>query len=142
MQRHWIFIGAMLAGLAVGLGAIGAHGLEGFLNQRHGEGSILALRRLENWKTAALYQMHHALGLIAVGLILQFRNNRWINLAGWLFVIGITVFSGFLYALVLSETRVLGAIVPIGGVSFILGWISLATGCCCLGPNPLHQINE
>ena len=132
MQRYWIFAGAILAALAVGLGAFGAHGLEGFLSDKHGDDLELAAKRLGDWKTAALYQMHHAIGLILVGLVLLHRNSLWLNIAGWCFLIGIGFFSGLLYVLVLTEVRILGAIVPIGGVSFILGWLSLATGGCCL----------
>ncbi|MDG1872327.1 MAG: DUF423 domain-containing protein [Mariniblastus sp.] len=132
MQRHWIFLGAIFAGLAVGLGAFGAHGLEDFLKDRHAEAPELFLRRMDNWGTAALYQMHHALGLIAVGLIALSRPSKWLNVAGWCFFAGILFFSGSLYALVLTEIKVLGAITPLGGVSFILGWIALATGGCCL----------
>ena len=132
MQRHWIFFGAIFAALAVGLGAFGAHGLDAFLKERHATDPELFLRRMDNWKTAALYQMHHAIGLILVGLIAMFRQSRWLNLAGWCFFAGILLFSGSLYVLVLSEIPVLGAITPLGGVSFILGWIALAIGGCCL----------
>lgn len=132
MQRHWIFIGGLLAAFGVGLGAFGAHGLGGYLESLHSGDTELVAKRLGDWKTAALYQMHHALGMVAVGLVLQLRQNRWLNVAGWCFLMGILLFSGLLYALVLTEVRILGAIVPIGGISFIVGWISLALGGCCL----------
>ena len=132
MQRHWILAGAILAALAVGLGAFGAHGLEGYLSGKHGDDLDLATKRLRDWKTAALYQMHHAIGLILVGLLAQHRKSRWLGIAGYCFLVGITLFSGLLYVLVLTEVRILGAIVPIGGVSFILGWIALGMGGCCL----------
>ena len=141
MQRHWIFFGAIFAALAVGLGAFGAHGLDGFLKERHGSDPELFLRRMDNWGTAALYQMHHSLGLIVVGLIALFRPSKWLNVAGWCFLAGILLFSGSLYVLVLTEIRVLGAITPLGGVSFILGWIALALGGCCMS-NKLTQIES
>ena len=140
MHRHWIFLGAILAGAAVGLGAFGAHGLDGVLAERQGPESEMIAKRLDNWKTAALYQMHHAIGLVLVGIVALFRKSRWLDVAGWLFVIGITLFSGLLYALVLTEMRWLGAIVPIGGVSFIAGWLCLAFGGCCLSRPKLIQI--
>lgn len=92
----------------------------------------LAAKRLGDWKTGALYQMHHALGMILVGIIMLHRKSAWLSVAGWCFLVGVAFFSGLLYLLVLTETRILGAFVPIGGVGFILGWIALAIGGCCL----------
>ena len=135
MQRHLIFIGAILAGLAVVTGAFGAHGLEGFLKERFASDHNLFLRRMDNWSTAALYQMHHAIGMIFVGIVCMFRKSKWLTVAGISFLIGILLFSGSLYALVLSEVRVLGAITPLGGVSFIVGWVALAAGGCCMSNN-------
>ena len=141
MQRHWIFIGAISAAIAVGLGAFGAHGLEGLLADRHGDDVELIARRFDNWKTAALYQMHHSIGLILVGIVAMFRESKWLSFAAWSMLVGIILFSGLLYVLVLTEVRVLGAIVPIGGVSFILGWIALALGGCCLARPEVVELN-
>ncbi len=115
MQRHWIFAGAILAALAVGLGAFGAHGLDGFLLEKHTNDLDLAAKRLGDWKTAALYQMHHAIGLIVVGLVMLHRQNKWLSAAGWCFLIGILFFSGLLYALVLTEVRVLARLFQSAG---------------------------
>lgn len=142
LRRHWIFLGAVLAAAGVGLGAFGAHGLEGLLADRHSGDPELLNRRMGNWSTAALYQMHHAIGLILVGVVSLFRSSKWLTAAGWCFLVGILVFSGMLYALVLTELRFLGAIVPIGGVAFIVGWASLAVGGCCLSPNAPVQLNQ
>lgn len=131
-----------MAALGIGLGAFGAHGLTGFLAQRHGEDIELLNRRLENWDTAALYQMYHSIGLILVGIISQFRSSRWLTASGVLMLVGTLLFSGLLYALVLTETRILGAIVPIGGTAFIAAWICLAIGGCCLAPGKLIQIES
>jgi uncharacterized membrane protein YgdD (TMEM256/DUF423 family) len=103
--------------LAVGLGAFGAHGLEG----------RLSAESLATYETAVRYQFYHTLGLLAVVMAL----GRWPAsglpvLSGWLFVGGIVVFSGSLYLLVMTGARWLGAITPIGGVAFILGWLLLA----------------
>ena len=132
MQKHWIFIGAIHAGLAVALGAFGAHGLVDFLAERHLDDPDLAIKRLGDWKTAASYQMYHAIGMILIGIVSLHRQNKLLNIAGWFFWFGITLFSGLLYVLVLTEIRVLGAIVPLGGLSFIAGWVCFAIGGCCL----------
>ncbi len=134
MTRYWICLGAILAALAVGLGAFGAHGLDEILSERHRDDPELLARRMDNWKTAALYQMHHSIGLILVGLVALVRPGKWLAVAGWCFILGILVFSGLLYALVVTEVRVLGAVVPIGGIAYIVGWIALAMGGCCLSP--------
>ncbi|MEM7782037.1 MAG: DUF423 domain-containing protein [Planctomycetota bacterium] len=134
MNRYWILIGGILGSLGVGLGAIGAHAMEGVLADMHGEDLDLIARRLANWKTAALYQMHHALAICLVGILLQFRRSWMLKIAGYLFLAGVIIFSGLLYVLVLTETRILGAFVPIGGTSLIVGWIFFALGGCCLEP--------
>lgn len=121
----WIALGAVLAGLGVALGAFGAHGLPEFLRERLTDEALVA-RRVENFETAVRYQVYHALALLAVGLLALRQPGAMLNTAGWCFVLGIAIFSGMLYALVLSEVRVLGAIVPIGGVALIVGWIALA----------------
>ena len=139
MQKHWIFIGSVLGALAVGLGAFGAHGLVGFLAERHAERPDLLERRMDNWDTAALYQMHHAVAILLVGVIGMFRQNKWLTIAGFSFLLGTLLFSGSLYALVLMEIPVLGAITPLGGIGFILGWSALAIGGCCMS-NGLTQI--
>jgi uncharacterized membrane protein YgdD (TMEM256/DUF423 family) len=75
--------------------------------------------------------MYHALALLAVGVLLarfSVSGSAWLTAAGWLFVAGTLLFSGSLYALALSGTRWLGAITPLGGVAFLLGWLSLAIG--------------
>ena len=83
-------------------------------------------RRLENWNTGARYQMYHALGLIFVGLLYVSGNRTLCKFAAILFSIGIVLFSGMLYVLVLTNIKILGAIVPLGGLSFILGWLCFA----------------
>jgi uncharacterized membrane protein YgdD (TMEM256/DUF423 family) len=112
----WIRIGAISAGLAVAAGAFGAHALEGKLDAR----------AKEVFETAARYQMFHALALLAVGLLaLRARPGRALDLAGWAFLIGAVLFSGSLYALALTGIRWLGAITPLGGVGFLVGWTAL-----------------
>jgi uncharacterized membrane protein YgdD (TMEM256/DUF423 family) len=113
----WLRIGAISAGLAVAAGAFGAHALEGKLDPR----------AKEVFETAARYQMFHALALLAVGLlVLRTRTGRGLDLAGWGFFVGSILFSGSLYILALTGIRWLGAITPLGGVGFLVGWTALA----------------
>lgn len=125
MPRYklWLLLGALLGGLSVALGAFGAHGLrdeylaDGFTDDE--------LRRLENWETAARYQMYHALALLAVGFVAARRCGLAVNLAGAAMTLGTFIFSGCLFALVLTGQKWLGAVVPIGGVLMIVGWAAL-----------------
>ncbi len=100
--------------LAVAFGAFGAHALKARLSA-----DMLAI-----WHTAVLYHMVHALGCIAIGILIPrySQQSNKIALAGGLMLIGILVFSGSLYLLALTEQRWLGAITPIGGVAFLLAW--------------------
>ena len=117
---RWIVLGAVFAAAAVVMGAFGAHGMEDYLAQFEN-----GARRMDVWKTAAHYQIVHAIGLILVGLTPS-AKPKLINIAAWLLIIGITIFSGLLYVYAYSDLRILGAFVPIGGVSMIAGWITFA----------------
>jgi uncharacterized membrane protein YgdD (TMEM256/DUF423 family) len=109
-------IGAVLGFLGVAAGAFGAHAIR----QR------LTPERLDNWKTAAEYQLWHALATVASGLIAVRWASGSAAAAGWCFIAGVVVFSGSLYALALTDRRKLGAITPVGGVLFLAGWALLA----------------
>jgi uncharacterized membrane protein YgdD (TMEM256/DUF423 family) len=122
--RIWLVIAAVLGGLSVALGAFGAHGLPGFLKER-GVDEAELIRRLANWETAARYQMYHALALLAVFASAK-AAAPLLNTAGWCWLAGTLIFSGCLFVLVLTGVKILGAIVPIGGVLLIVGWILLA----------------
>lgn len=140
-----MLLGCLLAGLAVGLGAYGAHGLENRLTAIHAEHPALPAlvsQRIDNWKTASAYQMHHSIAIILVGIITLLYPSRLVSLAGYLFLTGILLFSGLLYALVLLEKPFLGAIVPLGGLSFIGGWVSLAIATCCLSRSAIIQLKD
>ncbi|EAU66701.1 YwdK [Stigmatella aurantiaca DW4/3-1] len=117
-MRMWIVLGAANAFLSVAAGAFGAHALKARLSQ-----DLLAV-----FETGARYHMYHALGLLAVGLVAQARPSPLFTGAGWAMLAGIVLFSGSLYALALSGIRGLGAITPLGGVSFLAGWALLALG--------------
>ena len=120
--------------MAVVCGAFAAHGLGDFLLDKYagvekeqlGETIPGAQKYLADFKTAAEYQMSHALALIGVGLIPASASRHLVNLAGWAFLLGIVLFSGSLYLLVLTGQTKLGMITPLGGVLFLVGWISLA----------------
>ncbi|HYC31523.1 MAG TPA: DUF423 domain-containing protein, partial [Gemmatimonadales bacterium] len=116
MERLFFSLGAISAFLAVGAGAFGAHALRARLDP-----AMLAV-----FETGARYQMYHALGLLAVAWAVTRWPGPWAGRAGWLFVAGTVLFSGPLYALALSGVRWLGAITPLGGVAFLVGWICLA----------------
>lgn len=123
-QNPWVVIGAVLGGLGVAMGAFGAHGLEVHLAKSGNDSA----RLLGIWDTASEYQMMHALALLAVGLLAARGGGRSVWLAGMAMTLGTLVFSGCLYALVLSGQKWLGAVVPIGGVLMIVGWVFLAVG--------------
>lgn len=113
MTRAALFAtGAVLAGLGVVLGAFGAHALE----------ARVTAERLVTFETAVRYQLIHSLAILAAALL---GGERAI-LAGVLFIAGTAVFSGSLYLLVITGARWLGAVTPLGGVAFIVGWALLA----------------
>lgn len=107
-------------------GAFGAHGLTSQLRNDTQITRDEADRRLEIFDKAARYHMYHAIGVVLAGLVALRHPTGWLTVAGGLFIVGILVFSGCLYAMALGGPRRLGAVVPIGGVSFILGWVCLA----------------
>lgn len=114
--KTWIMIGAISGLLSVALGAFAAHGLA----------EKLEPRLLEVFRTGAQYQMYHALALVAVGLWAVQNPTGSASVAGWAFTIGSVIFPGTLYLLAVTGTRWLGAITPIGGLSFMIGWAALA----------------
>lgn len=114
----FLAIGALLGGLSVAAGAFSAHALK----------TILTTEMLTLFETATRYQMYHALALIAVGLSLQQRDSFAFRKSGVAFIAGIVLFSGSLYALAFTGVRWLGALTPLGGTAFLIGWGCLAWG--------------
>lgn len=103
-------LGVTAAGLgfvAVALGAFGAHGLEGKLDETS----------LGWWQTATMYGLIHAVAALAIA-----GQDERLRAGGWAFVAGTTIFSGTLYAMALGAPRILGAITPVGGVLYLFGW--------------------
>jgi uncharacterized membrane protein YgdD (TMEM256/DUF423 family) len=121
MSTTFVAIGALLAALAVGLGAFGAHGLKTLVEQGR-----FSAENLDTFKTAVQYQMYHALGLVFIGVLASSRPSALLDAAGWTMLVGILVFSGFLYAYVATDTKLFAMLVPIGGLCFILAWLGLA----------------
>ena len=114
--RLTLVLGAAFMFVAVALGAFGAHALKGRLTPD----------MTSVWQTAVQYHAWHALALFALGLLmLHFPERAGLGLAAWLFVAGILLFSGSLYALALMGVRGLGAVTPFGGVAFLAGWAVL-----------------
>lgn len=117
MERVFFGLGALFALAGVAAGAFGAHGLA----------SRLTPERLATFETAVRYQMYHAFALfIAAWAAARWSENGVVGVAGWLFVAGILIFSGTVYALALGGPRWLGAVTPIGGLCFLAGWAILA----------------
>jgi uncharacterized membrane protein YgdD (TMEM256/DUF423 family) len=131
--RRFLILGTLSAGIAVSAGAFGAHALR----------VRVAPRLLEVFETGARYQMYHALALLVVALVIVWctdterrgatssapsveRSARLATVAGWCFVGGTLLFSGSLYAMTFTGIRALGAVTPLGGVAFLVGWVSLA----------------
>ena len=118
MNNGFAIAAALLGAAAVVLGAFGEHALA----------SMVAASRLDTWSTAVDYHLVHAVVLLILSLSGRDLNPLWHRRSCWLFLAGIAIFSGSLYLLVLTDTAVLGAITPIGGVLLIAGWLSLARG--------------
>ena len=117
--RSIITAGAVLLVFAVVFGAFGAHIVQ----------DRLTPDRFEVYKTGVEYHFYHALGLLLLGVIMmKMPGNRWLVWSGYSLMAGILIFSGSLYVLTLTDTGWLGAVTPLGGVAFILGWIFLAVG--------------
>ena len=115
MTRAFLTIASLLGAVGVALGAFGAHGLR---NRVDG-------RMLEVWETAVRYHLVHALALLAVAWMASRWPSPSLSLAGWLLVVGVAVFSGSLYLMALTGVRWLGAVTPIGGLCFLIGWIAV-----------------
>jgi uncharacterized membrane protein YgdD (TMEM256/DUF423 family) len=130
LSRRWIAIGALLGAIGVALGAYGAHGLSDLLEKKLGHAGDDLHHRLAIFETAVRYQMLHALALVSIGLALQQKETPWWRFAAWAFLLGVIIFCGLLKVLTFADPKWnwLGAIVPFGGLTMILGWLALALG--------------
>jgi uncharacterized membrane protein YgdD (TMEM256/DUF423 family) len=117
MMKTFLLLGSLSAFLGVALGAFGAHGLK----------DRISPEMLTVWQTAVQYHLVHALALVLIAILCQLLPEpSMVRIAGWLLLAGTLLFSGSLYAMVLSGTRMLGAITPFGGIAFLVGWLFLA----------------
>ena len=116
VAKSYLIIGALLAGLAVVLGAFGAHGLK----------SLLTPQQLNTFEIGVRYQMYHALALLLLPALSI--TSTWGNRVAFCFVVGTVLFSGSLYALSVSGVKWFGPITPVGGMFFIVGWGLLVMG--------------
>lgn len=124
MTQIFLTVAAVCGGLSVAAGAFASHALQEKISDR----------ALEIFEVGARYQMYHALALFLVAILLTRTESPPLSLivCGWLFIIGIIIFSGSLYALALSGVKILGAITPVGGAAFIAGWVALAVAAWSL----------
>ena len=113
MRSSFIVIACLLGLMAVALGAFGAHALS----------SSIPESRQATWATAVDYHMFHVLGMLALAAVFRGAQSPWVVRAQTSFVIGIALFSGSLYALVLLDIPAFGAVTPFGGLCFLLGWL-------------------
>jgi len=117
MDRTFLMLGGILGFLGVAFGAFGAHALRARLSPE-----MLAV-----FETGVRYHMYHTLALLLVAAAIgHIGNARLLTAAGWSFFGGVLLFSGSLYALALSGITILGAVTPIGGLLFLMGWACLA----------------
>nr|WP_110986151.1 DUF423 domain-containing protein [Acaryochloris thomasi] len=127
MMRLFLALGAVFGGLSVAAGAFASHALKGKFSDR----------MLEVFETGTRYQMYHALALILVALLLSraTEGQSWLVASGTSMTLGVLLFSGSLYALSFTGIKILGAITPLGGVAFLVGWGCLAIASLKTGPS-------
>ncbi len=118
MKQLYILTGAAMAGLAVALGALGAHALAEKIEPQH----------LDTFKTGVLYHMYHAFAIIIVGILYRYRQTPHLKNAFIAFVLGIILFSGSLYLMTIGRLigknfKWVGPITPVGGLGFMVGWV-------------------
>ena len=124
MHRTFLSLGAFLGGVAVALGAFGAHGLK----------EIVSPDAVMVFQTGVQYQMYHTLALLVVAIVYERRPNKWIQWAAYLFIFGILFFSGSLYLITSLHASgkvvptLVGIITPFGGLLFICGWLGFLIG--------------
>lgn len=116
LTRTFTLLGAIFAFFGVALGAFGVHALQS---------TLTANGHATTYETAVQYQMIHALALFAAAWASEKWPGCWTRWAGYLFAVGIVIFSGSLYILAIFDVRVMGAVTPLGGLAFLAGWACL-----------------
>jgi len=136
MHRSFLIGAAALSGLAIILGAFGAHGLK----------QIVPADSVSTFETGVRYHFYHSIALLITGMLFEKFRNKWVKYAGYGFITGIILFSGSLYLLTfLKATNSvgltgIGVLTPVGGLFFIAGWISLLVGFTVKGQPPLKPV--
>jgi uncharacterized membrane protein YgdD (TMEM256/DUF423 family) len=115
-MQSTLLLGALSALFGVAFGAFGAHGLK----------NLISTEMLTVYQTGVTYQMWHAIGLILIALLQQASDSKLLTWSARLMFIGIVLFSGSLYALAISDIKILGMITPFGGVCFLSAWLLVA----------------
>ncbi len=129
MSRIFVILSGLLGFAAVALGAFGAHGLRSRLDALPD-----GVKRLDWWNTAAHYQLSHALALAVAAWLVHRGAGTSALVAGWSFVGGVALFSGSLYLMTITGQTKLGAITPLGGLLFLIGWGAIVVAGWRLGP--------
>ena len=130
MQQIFIRVAAIVGAISVATGAFAAHQLK----------AIVSADVLQIFETAVKYQFYHVFALMAVGILYKEYGGKWLQWSGYLFILGIILFSGSLYILCVAkhfhpaDKSWIGAITPLGGVAFIAAWVLLAIGCTTKQP--------
>lgn len=125
MQQIFIRVAAIVGAISVAIGAFAAHQLK----------AIVSADVLHIFETAVKYQFYHVFALMAIGILYKEYGGKWLQWSGYLFILGIILFSGSLYILCIAkhfhpaDKSWIGAITPLGGVAFIAAWVLLAIGC-------------
>ena len=124
MTQFFLTIAAIFGGLSVTGGAFGAHALREKISERS----------LEIFDTGARYQMYHAIALLLVAILMSRLETppTALLVSGWLFIIGVVIFSGSLYALSLTGIKSLGAVAPLGGLALMAGWGALSVAAATM----------
>ena len=113
-MQQFIVLSAIIGALGVGLGAFGAHGLSAILE---------ANGRADTFSTGTLYHLVHAVVILGIGILGYHLDSQLLRYAGYFILAGIILFSGSLYILSIFDIRIMGAVAPLGGTAFIIGWI-------------------
>ena len=121
MTKRWLILGGILALCAVATGALGDHMIRPKLLEWF---PADAEKRIANWEIASRYLFYHALAICLVGLLPRQVPRGRVHLTGFLFLLGVALFSGGLFGFVLSDQKMLVRFVPFGGGCFLLGWLS------------------
>jgi uncharacterized membrane protein YgdD (TMEM256/DUF423 family) len=136
MRNPWLIVAGISGAVAVAMGAYGAHGLGDALLALEFTEDQIRTRISDRYQPAVLYHLVHSAALAVVAALSASRPGVLVAIAGTAFVVGILLFSGLLYVLTFADYSGLGAVVPLGGVAYIAGWLALALSGGLRGDGP------